>query len=432
MLKRIKIPRLYFGWWMTIATSFFFSLATGYYNQGSSVIFKPLSADLGLNRAATSTATGIGSLLHGIYIPLAGWLSDKSGAKYLAVAGCCMLGSGLIMMYFINATWQYYLVWGLLVSGGNALGFSVSIDRVVTNWFVKKRGLALSLRFVIVGVVGMIMLPVLSLLVTKVGWRPTALICAVIAFATIPVALYFVRQHRPEHYGLLPDGDKPDDTTPAAPETGPAVSTATITPEEPDFTLSQALKTPTYWMLTAVWVLFFSVTGGIMIHLIPMITDFGIDPVQAGSMVALISLFSMPSRFATGIITDRISKGKIKYLAGGMLTLFALSLWTLFLSTNLHGTIYLFLILYGLGSGAFIPMDIMVRSRYYGRKAYGSIQGISMIFSAPVSFFAPIFSGRIYDTTGSYASAFLVFAILASFGAVLMFLVRVPKLKTAS
>ncbi len=424
---------MYFGWWINIAVSFFFALATGYAGQGASIIFKPLSGDLGLSRTATSIATGIGSLQNGITFPLAGWLSDKYGSKYLAVAGCCIMGTGLILMNFIQSAWEYYIVWGLLIAGGSTFGFSVSIDKVVTNWFVKKRGLAFSVRFTIIAVVGMILLPVISLLVTSLGWRTTALIWSGITFATIPVAFYFVRQHRPEYYGLLPDGDKADNHS-SANSKAPSASSSTNTSgfEEQDFTLAQALKTPTYWMLTAIWTLYSAVQGGIVIHLIPMLTDTGITLVEAGSLVALMALFSMPSRFLTGIVADRISKYKIKYLLGGMLALMAVGIWALLLNSTFHGRIYLFLALFGIGSGAFIPLDIIIRSRFYGRKAYGSIQSISVIFSAPISFFAPIFSGRVYDTTGSYLMAFTVFAILASCAAIITFLVRVPKLRAVN
>jgi MFS family permease len=429
LFKRIKVPRLYFGWWINIAVSFFFSLATGYAIQGASVIFKPLSIDLGLDRASTSVATGIGSLQNGITFPLAGWLSDKYGSKYLAVAGCCMMGAGFILMYFIQTAWQYYLVWGVLIAGGSTLGFSVSIDKVVTNWFIKKRGLAFSIRFAIAAIVGMILLPIISIAVTLWGWRFTSLIWAGVAFAVIPVAFIFVRQHRPEYYGLRPDGEKA-----FSPATSgikqEAVIKSVIDPgfEEQEFTLGQALKTPTYWILTAIWVLYFAVGGGITIHLIPMFTDTGFTPVKAASLVALIALFSLPSRLFIGVVADRISKYNIKYLLGGMLVLMAAGVWALLLNNTMPGREYLFLIPYGLGAAAFIPLDILIRSRFYGRKAYGSIQSVSIFFSAPISFLAPIFSGHIYDTTGSYYQAFLIFAILATCLAAMAFMLRVPKL----
>jgi MFS family permease len=430
VFKRIKFPHLFFGWWINIVVSLVFSLVCGYCNQGASVIFKPLSAALSLNRAQTSTATGIGSLQNVITFPLAGWLCDKYGSRYLAIIGCCMTGIGFILMYFIQSAWQYYIVWGLLIAGGSTLGFSVSIDKVITNWFVKKRGLAFSIRFTIVAIVGMLLLPLISLLVTSWGWRPTALIWAFLAFASIPVALYFIPKHRPEYYGILPDGDKQPQVTPISDSNSVSSNGPSVTGfEDREFTLGQALKTPTYWLLTLIWTLYFAVIGGIAIHLIPMFTDTGITPVRAASLVALITLFSLPSRFFIGIFADRFSIFKLKFLLGGIMVLTAGGVWSLAFSEFFMPGIYIFLVLYGLGASAFVPLDIIIRSRYYGRKAYGSIQSMSVIFSAPISFLAPIYSGRVYDANNSYASAFMVFAILATCGAITAFFLKVPRLK---
>ena len=90
--------------------------------------------------------------------------------------------------------------------------------------------------------------------------------------------------------------------------------------------------------------------------------------------------------------------------------------------------VYVFLILYGFGAGGFVPLDIVIRSRFFGRKAYGAIQGSSVIFSAPISFLAPIYSGWVYDNTGSYTNAFILYAALGVLAAFLMLMMRVPKL----
>lgn len=428
-LKETKRNRIFFGWWTVITASLFFSLAAGYGMQGASIIFKPLSHDLDLSRAVTSIAIGIASLQAGIVWPLAGWLSDKYGSKWLTVTACCITGAGLVFMNFIHSAWTYYLAWGM-IAVGNSLGFSISIDKVVTNWFVKRRGLAFSIRFVIAAVVGIALFPVVSILVSSFGWRTSALIWSLVVFATIPVALIFIRDKRPEHYGLLPDGAKinpglENERTVTAQGLEYAASV-----EEQEFTLTQALKTPAYWMLTAAWTIYNILYQGINVHIVPMLTDTGINPVEAASLMSLMTFFSLPSRFSSGIVADRMSKDKIKYLMAGTLLLIALGIWALNLNPGFKGRIYLFLALFGLGSGAFIPVDIMIRSRYYGRKAYGAIQSASVIFSAPISFFAPIYAGWVYDTHGSYAPAFLTFALLATCGVVIVALIRVPKIVT--
>ena len=89
--------------------------------------------------------------------------------------------------------------------------------------------------------------------------------------------------------------------------------------------------------------------------------------------------------------------------------------------------IYVWFILYGIGHGLGITLNSMMRSRYFGRKAFGSIGGISMMFMTPVGIAAPIYLGWVYDTTGSYISAFVLVAAILAGAAILMFFVLPPR-----
>ena len=90
--------------------------------------------------------------------------------------------------------------------------------------------------------------------------------------------------------------------------------------------------------------------------------------------------------------------------------------------------IYVFLALWGIGTGGNTPLTITIRSSFFGRKAYGKIQGTTNMFASPISFLAPVYAGWVYDTTGSYNQAFISFACIAAAAAVIMLFIRVPRL----
>ena len=192
------------------------------------------------------------------------------------------------------------------------------------------------------------------------------------------------------------------------------------------FTFRQTIKTPSYWIIITVGAIFSLALPIMNVHCIPFLTDMNIDPVVAASMMAMMVFFTIPSRTIGGIIADRVKKEHLKFLLTAAFIFPAVGITAFLLSKNLVG-VYAFLILYGFGGGAFVPLDIVIRSRFFGRKAYGSIQGSSVIFSAPISFLAPVYAGWRYDATGNYTDAFILFAALAAFGAFLMLLIRVPK-----
>jgi sugar phosphate permease len=426
MSMPVKKPHeIFFGWWIIIITGFFSGLVMMFSIQGASVLFKPISFDLGLDRTAASVAIGIGTLINGFVFAFAGWFSGRFGPKWLVIAGAGVTGLAMLLLSTVSSMLSYYLIWALLYTGANGLGFSVSIDVMLTNWFVRRRGLAFSIRWGIIGIICVALLPLLSWMIESYGWRTVSLIFGGITLAGIPFLFYFTRQQRPEYYGLLPDGAAPqagsgrDVTVDSGKEYAAAV-------KETEFTFKQAARTSSFWMINASWAVMAIIVGGFNVHIVPYLTDKGLDPVLAGSLLAMMIFFTVPSRLAAGLLADRVKKERLKFLLSVSFLLIAGGISSLILNPSKNG-IYPFLFLYGLGYGGYTILDSLIRGRFFGRKAYGSIQGLSILMAAPLMFSAPIYSGWVYDTFGSYSTAFILFVVLASAGAIVMGLVRVPE-----
>ncbi len=66
-------------------------------------------------------------------------------------------------------------------------------------------------------------------------------------------------------------------------------------------------------------------------------------------------------------------------------------------------------------------------ARYFGRKAYGSIQGSKMMFMTPFSMVAPVYAGWVHDTTGSYVNAISLLTVLGFISTVIICFVLPPK-----
>ena len=151
-----------------------------------------------------------------------------------------------------------------------------------------------------------------------------------------------------------------------------------------------------------------------------------IDSTVAGGMVAMMVFFTIPGRFFGGFFADHVRKDRQNLLSAGAFLLQALGI-AAFLMHQTIAMVYVFLILYGMGSGAPSPLRLTMQGRFFGRKAFASIQGSTMMFAAPAGLLAPVYAGWIYDTTGNYIIAFGTFAGLAAFAALLMLFVRPPK-----
>jgi len=259
------------------------------------------------------------------------------------------------------------------------------------------------------------------------GWRITCLIWAGVMFASLPLMWFFIKQKRPEYYGLLPDGATVGSGSEADIDSliGKGVEYAANF-QETEFTLRQAMRTSPFWMLIIANSFGMIVQGGFILHCIPFITDMGITPTVAGGMMAMMVFFTIPARFLSGFIADRVGKDRLHFLMAGAYLVQAIGI-TAFLLDQTIVMVYVLLILNGIGSGPTRPLLIIMRGRYFGRKAYGSIEGISALLETPLSLLAPVYAGWVYDTTGSYITAFTLFAALATLTTFLMCVVRAPK-----
>ena len=201
---------LFFGWWTVLVTGIVSGLGHGFYFYGISIFFKDIASAFGISRAVTSSAAGIGRLEGGITSPLVGWLSDKYGPRWVICSGIFFVGVGLVLMNFIGSVASYIMVWGVMVGVGLNIGLTVAVDKAISDWFIHKRGFALGTKFALMGLGGILLIPLVTALVAAYGWRLTCLIWGCLILSCAPVTFFFVRQKRPEYYGFLPDGIEMD------------------------------------------------------------------------------------------------------------------------------------------------------------------------------------------------------------------------------
>ena len=155
------------------------------------------------------------------------------------------MAAGLLLAAFVRTPWQLYLTLGAAVGGGvNCLAYTAQ-SLYLTNWFVRRRGLALSIAFSGVGLGSIVLLPWQQSLIAEAGWR-TACIALGLLVLCLLAPLNLLLRHRPEDLGLAPDG--------AAPAASAAARSANIVDRSwaaIDWTLARALRTARFWWLAA-------------------------------------------------------------------------------------------------------------------------------------------------------------------------------------
>ena len=432
MKKSRGFPKIFFGWWTVVACSLLTLWGAGYYGYGMSALFKPIASGLSFSRATTSVAAGIGKAINGPQSLLTGWLSDRFGPRWIIVGGVFLIGLGLILMNFIDSLWAFYLVWGVTLGTGVNIALELPMNTAISNWFVKKRGTALGIRMASIGLAGVLVLPLVAWLIVGQGWRMTCVTGGLVMWLVgLPLAAAFVRQHRPEYYGLLPDGATTEEETAHAGQMMGKGADYAAEVGEVEFTFKQAIKTRAFWLLVMARGGYDVAGPAIAMHSIPLLTDMGIEPMGAAGIVAIMALVSIPARFVIGFLVDRVTRNRLRFLIMATLALQAIGITTFVLDQTLSAA-YVLLVCSGTAIGAGMILDYTVRARYFGRKSFGSIQGASMLLTPPLAVLGPIYVGWVYDTTGSYVSAFAWLAALIAFFVAAMPFAMPPKPPTGT
>ncbi len=430
--KFLKDPRkIFFGWWLAIAAGILCLWGYAYQAYGISALFKPMSEELHFTRTATSVAASIGRFEGGWTAPVVGYLADRYGPRMLVFGGIFATGLGLALMYEIHSLWAYYVVWaGILCTGVN-VALSTPLDTAIANWFIRRRGTALSIRQVFAGLSGVIGLPLVAWLIVAFGWRMSCLIGGLVMWVIgLPLAWFFIRSRRPEYYGLLPDG--------ASMEAGNNTEVIRAGEEyaaqagEVEFTARQALKTRAFWLLAVAYMFHGALASVMNIHLVPFLTDRGMSPVAAAAAMSVYITASIPARFFGGFLADRVGKSMLRFVMAGSYLLQTIGVTLFLFNQQSMPMLYLFFVLYGIGMGAAMPQAPVARARFFGCKAYGTILNVSSFVLTPVGVAGPIIAGWIYDSTGSYYTAFVIFAVALGLSVVIMAFASPPKPPSAT
>lgn len=423
-----RLLGIFFGWWTVLASNLMTTLGQSIPAYGYGVFLKPIAEEFGWSRAVIAGAASVGRIEGGIEGPFGGMATDKYGPRIVSFIGNFIAGLGLIMMSRVNSLLSYYLFW-LLTSIGFNLGLGGPLYAAVSQWFVKKRGLALSITKIGFSVGGSIMPLIMTFLLFIYGWRKMFIIIGLFEWAILlPLSWFFIKPHRPEHYGVLPDGEEVTNLGSDTIDLLKAGEDYAKEVGEVEYTASQAYRTKSFWLTVAAFAIRGMVTGTVNMHTIPLLTDMGMDSVAAAAGLGLLVGISLPGRLIAGILCDKIGIERIRYLlVAGFIGIFVSFFILLNAGTNIT-MLYAYLIIYGVLGLAF-PASIypIIFGRYFGRKAYSTIDGTRAFITGITGLIAPIYAGWVYDVTGSYRSAFQTLFILTIGAIVVAFFAKPPK-----
>jgi MFS family permease len=395
----MRLP--FFYGWIIIAVTFV-TMAIGVNARTSfSLFFPPILDEFGWERGVTAGAFSFGFLVSAAVSPLIGRTMDRFGPRIVMELGVALMAAGLLLAPLTTQPWHLYLTIGVLVGAGSiCLGYSGQ-SLFLTNWFVRRRGLAIGLAFAGVGIGSITLLPWVQHMIVQTGWRTASTAMGIIVLVVLAPINLLLRK-RPQDLGLEPDGD----VTHAA-SVAPVSNVVDPVWAGTDWTLRRALGTARFWWIALGYFCGLYIWYAVQVHQTKYLLDIGFSPNVAVWALGAVSLLGIPGQIALGHLSDRVGRESI--WAASCLG-FAICFAALVALKYVPALplIYLMVLTQGaLGYGLTSVMGAVVVEIFQG-KHYGSIFGTIMIAALSGGAVGPWLTGVLHDFTGTYTAAFVL------------------------
>ena len=373
------------------ATFMLGTLSGGIFSNSSGIFFGPIKRDMGLNSAQTALIFSLVRAEGSIAGPIVGRFVDKFGSRPMIIFGGLLASFGFIALHWVHNYVLFIIIFVGVVGVGKSAGLGQVLISAVNRWFIRRRSLAMSICITGFSSGGAAILPLITLGVSTIGWRDVMLYSGIF-MGLIVIPLASMVKHSPEREGIGPDLPFPVE--------GEEEARAVLV----DFTVRQALRTKSYWILFAGSVLRISLWGTVSVHAVEMFVWKGMSHELAGLMFSVMFLLSIPLRLIVGVLGD---KWPLQPMMGtGMVAAALATLALLVVDGNL--AVYLFVALMALEQGT-SSLNWVSLGNFFGRTSFATLMGlISVAFNIGM-LITPIYAGVVFDRTDSYAIVLVSF-----------------------
>lgn len=393
--------RIYAGWSIVGLGFLLQFIASGpvYYAFGS---YAPsLATAFDVPRTLVNLAYSMVMLIGALGSAPVGWMIDRLPVRRLALMGLAGTALGLVLAGMATAYWQVLLLFGTLIATGEAFIGNLTVNYLICHWFERRRGLAIGLSVVGASVAAIIFPPLASALVEGVGWRATLMLFGV-GMAALLIPTYFLAK-LPEE---IPDFER-------KPRKGG------IEVQSPRrFSFKILMRDRPFWIVVLCSGGMMGVNGAVMISMVPYAISLGYNGIQGAMLLSIVGGGALIGKLSFGLIADKIDLHWAQRIG---LILMITGLAILMVDGG-YVILVVAVSIYGLALGGMMPVWGALVAHIYGLGSYGSILGYSRAAMTPITISCPLVVGAAFDFTGSYDTAWMIFAIMLTLILLLTFL----------
>jgi MFS family permease len=405
-----RLP-FFYGW--VIIGCAFITVALGVTARTAfSLMFPPIVDEFGWDRGLAAGAFSFGFMVSALLSPLVGRLMDRRGPRFVIEMGVLLTAAGLLTATLIEKPWQLYATLGVLVGGGaNCMTFTAQ-SQYLPNWFVRRRGLAISIAFSGAGVGAIVLLPWLQSIIQHDGWRASCWTLGLLTL-TILLPINLLVRTKPADIGAQPDGDP-------APQAGTDAkrSSNVIDPAWAAiiWTPRRAVRTTRFWWIVIGYFCGAFVWYQVQVHQTKYLVEVGFGPMQAAWALGLVAVVAIPGQITMGAVSDRIGREIVWTV---VCIGFAICYSALLALSGGPSQVLLYVMVVSQGLLGYAMTALMgpVVVEIFEGPHFGSIFGLVTVALVSGGAAGPLVAGLVHDATGSYRDAFVGSILLCAVSA---------------
>ncbi len=389
----MKSKALYFGWWILGALIIAYSVTNGVILNTLPLFYPELIREYGWTQDQVTRPAQLLFLLVAVCSPIVGYLMDKISIKGMMLVGTLLLLGGFVTFAHLTSLQQLMQAYVLFALGITLAGIIPSM-KIITNWFVKNRGMAVGLLLVGSSLGGAVFNPLAGQFISSYGWREALAYLGVLTAVLILVPLLGLVREKPTAEALENMADAPVQA---------AQQGEFLTP-------GKAVRTLNFYLLMFVTGAMWFIIVGVIQHQALFIKDLNTG-VSSSGVLGVFFLCSVLGKVIFGKLSDHFPKQRIM-----LLSVLNLAVGTFLLtvaSTRPEILLWVYAVVFGIGfSGTFTMIQLMI-AEYYSGPAYGRMLGVFTMFDTLAGVGGILTLGKLRTLQGSYDQAFLILLILA-------------------
>jgi len=408
-LAGVAVSRGWYHGWNVVAVCILSQVAANGLTYNAYSLFLPSwSSELHSPVSQLQLPIAAMALVAALVAPVVGVLADKYAARRLLAFGLLGMSAFYLAISLARASWQILALYGLLAPLALCLSTSVTVNALISRWFVRRLGLALGLSAFGIGMAGVLLPPLIAALLPTIGWRMIWRGGAVILALIVMPLVVFVARNRPTgsegQYYLSSDG-KPMSHHGHGSGGG-------------QLSWREVVSRKNFWLLVAIYLPMMALQGGTGQNMAPLAASHGLTQQSAGALLSVLSFAHLVATLGLGLLSDKFGN-RIPFV--GLAAVMVTGALTLAFGSGLP-LLTIGCMLIGFGGGVFTLLAAAI-AREFGAQGVGRAFGMCMLF-IPVTALTPFAIARTQENTGSYAPAFIGLAVLVAIAGGLALLLR--------